>query len=117
MLIINLLGMALIGFIVWWFWLYSAKEAAELFDELSIRVENGVYQPARIKIRAHQKTTLHFFRVDESPCAEKLMLPDLDINEDLPVKTSHSIELPAMAPGEYAFHCQMQMYQGVVIVE
>ncbi|MEQ8956220.1 MAG: cupredoxin domain-containing protein [Pseudomonadales bacterium] len=117
MLVINLLGLTLIGFIVWWFWLYSSKEAELLSDDLRIRVENGVYQPARIKVPAGQKTTLHFFRVDESPCAEKLILPDLDISEDLPVNTSFAIDLPAMEPGEYAFHCQMQMYRGVVVAE
>ena len=117
MLIINLLGIALIGFIVWWFWFYSAKDAQAPSDELKIRVENGVYNPARIKIPAQQKSTLTFFRVDETPCAEKVVLPDLEISEDLPLGASHQIELPALEPGEYAFHCQMQMYRGSVIAE
>jgi len=117
MLIINLFGLALIGFIVWWFWLYSSPKAEALSDELRIRIENGVYQPARIRVPVGQKTTLHFLRVDKSPCAEKLIFPDLEISEDLPINTSFAIDLPSLEPGEYDFHCQMQMYRGVVVAE
>lgn len=54
---------------------------------------------------------------DASPCAEIVMIPELDINETLPPNKTISINLPAPEPGEYAFHCQMQMYRGVLNVE
>ncbi len=117
MFIINLLGIALIGFIVWWFWLYRSKDAVAVTENLSIRVENGVYQPTRIEIQANQASTLHFLRVDETPCAGQVIFPDLEISEDLPLNKVFSVELPALAPGEYDFHCQMQMYRGVVIAK
>jgi plastocyanin domain-containing protein len=117
MLIINILGIALIGFIAWWFWFYKSKNAVAVTENLSIRVEKGVYQPSQIEIPANQATTLHFLRIDETPCAETLIFPELEIIEDLPLNKTLSVELPALAPGKYNFHCQMQMYRGVVIAK
>jgi len=44
------------------------------------------------------------------------MIPELDINETLTVNQHTPLQLPALTPGEYAFHCQMQMYRGTLIV-
>ena len=117
MLMVNVAGMALIGLIVWWFWLYKAKEVALDDTALVIVVENGTYHPARIKLPANHATELQFLRKDASPCAEMLLLPDLDISENLPLNKPMTIRLPALAKGEYPFHCQMQMYRGVLKVE
>ena len=117
MLFVNLAGIALIGLIVWWFWLYKTKEV-ELGDTgVVIVVENGTYHPARIKVAANQAAQLHFLRKDASPCAEMLLFPDLDISANLPLNKRMTIQLPFLAKGEYQFHCQMQMYRGVLKVE
>ena len=118
MLLVNIAGLALIALIVWWFWLYRPPEAAALADEaLEITVENGVYQPARLRVAAHQAVALRFLRKDESPCAETVIFPDLDISTTLPLGRPTTVQLPPLAAGEYAFHCQMQMYRGVLKVE
>ncbi|MAT95407.1 MAG: plastocyanin [Halioglobus sp.] len=117
MLLINIAGVALIALIVWWFWLYKAREVALDDDDLVIVVENGTYTPARIRLAANQAAELHFLRKDASPCSEMLLLPELEISESLPMNKSKSIKLPPMAEGEYDFHCQMQMYRGVLKVE
>tara|TARA_B100001540_G_scaffold316980_1_gene348450 strand:- start:20516 stop:20869 length:354 start_codon:yes stop_codon:yes gene_type:complete len=116
-LLINIAGVALIALIVWWFWLYKAREVALDDDDLVIVVENGTYTPARIRLAANQAAELHFLRKDASPCSEMLLLPELEISESLPMNKSKSIKLPPMAEGEYDFHCQMQMYRGVLKVE
>ena len=41
MIIINLLGLLLIGLIVWWFWLYKAKEVTADEGVISIKVEKN----------------------------------------------------------------------------
>ena len=112
MVIVNLLGMALIALIVWWFWLYQPRETALGKDDLLIVVENGIYQPAHIQLPAEMPVTLYFLRKDASPCAETVVIPDLQISETLPLNQNKRIDLPPMRPGEYAFHCQMQMYRG-----
>lgn len=118
MMIINLIGLALIALIIWWFWLYKPSNAVELSDNnITIVVNNGVYQPSRIKVAADKQVTLNFLREDASPCASSVLFPDLEISEELPLAVNKSIVLPAMSVGEYPFHCQMKMYSGSLIVE
>ena len=57
-----------------------------------------------------------FLRKDASPCAETVIFPDLDISATLALGKTASVALPPLPAGEYAFHCQMQMYRGVLIV-
>ncbi|MEJ2680019.1 MAG: cupredoxin domain-containing protein [Gammaproteobacteria bacterium] len=61
--------------------------------------------------------TIMFMRKDHSPCSETVLIPDLQISETLPLNKLKAISLPAMSPGEYAFHCQMQMYRGQITVQ
>ena len=112
---VNLGGFALIGLIVWWFWLYKPREVAA--QDVVVRVDNGSYQPARIRLPAHRASALAFERIDPSPCAEVVLFPDLDVSETLAVGQQTRIALPALEPGEYPYHCQMQMYRGVLVVE
>ncbi len=117
MIIINLAGIALIGLIIWWFWIYEPHKANYDAEKLLIVVENGVYQPARIKLPANQAVTLNFLRKDASSCAETLLIPALHVSESLPLNKPKGVILPAMEKGEYTFHCQMQMYRGQLTVE
>ncbi|PKI18153.1 cupredoxin domain-containing protein [Colwellia sp. 12G3] len=118
MMMINIAGLVLISLIIWWFWLYKPKAVdAAIDNEIKIVVNNGIYQPARIKIKAGQQTVLQFIRKDSSPCAAMVIFPHVDISEELPLDIDKSVLLPPMTLGEYPFHCQMQMYQGTLIVE
>ena len=117
MIIVNILGITLIGLIIWWFWLYRPAETALAGDALVIRVENGAYQPSHIRIRANTPSSLHFLRKDASPCAEMVLIPDIELSASLPLDKTKTLALPPLAPGEYDFHCQMQMYRGVLKVE
>ncbi|WP_018275105.1 cupredoxin domain-containing protein [Teredinibacter turnerae] len=117
MLLVNVLGLALIALIVWWFWLYKESPVASPKDVLVISVENGVYEPAHITLSAHAAHTLTFIRKDKSPCAETVLFPDLEISETLPIGKAKKLELPPMNAGSYAFHCQMNMYKGQLHVE
>lgn len=116
MLIINSVGVVLIALIIWWFWLYKPKETELGENDLVIAVENGIYSPSRIKIPAGQTFELKFIRKDESPCSETLLIPELKISDTLPINKLKVIQLPALESGEYAFHCQMQMYRGQLTV-
>jgi plastocyanin domain-containing protein len=116
-MIINLLVLALIGFIIWWFWLYKPSNGSSPDASTSILVQDGVYSPARIKIAANTPTELTFLRKDKSGCSASVLLPDLEISLELALDKPTTVALPALEKGEYAFHCQMQMYKGVLIVE
>lgn len=117
MWIVNVFGLALIGLIVWWFWLYKPKEIEVDENELVIVVENGTYHPSHIKLKANESVTLQFLRKDASPCSETLLIPEADVSETLPLNTVKKVVLPAMKQGEYPFHCQMQMYRGTLNVK
>lgn len=114
MWLINGAGLALIGLIVWWFWLYRPPAVA-VAEAPVIRVEQGTYQPARLRVPANQPVSLTFLRRDVAPCSEWLLIPSLDISRTLPLDEPVRIELPPLAPGEYPFHCQMQMYRGTLV--
>lgn len=121
MFFINLAGLFLIALIIWWFWLYSPKQQRSAADKdktvFNIVVEDGVYQPATIVLSAHKTAILNFIRKDATPCAEMVIFPELKISEELPLNKEFAIALPMLEKGKYRFHCQMQMYKGVVIVE
>ena len=117
MMIINLIGIGLIALIIWWFWLYIPKEVSVADDNLVITVENGTYSPANVKLAKDKPAVLTFLRKDPSPCAEFVLIPKLDINQTLPLNQTISIAIPALQAGQYEFHCQMQMYRGVLNVE
>jgi len=117
MIFINIAGVLLIALIVWWFWLYQPKETALGASDLVITVDNGVYTPSRISLPAGKSVNIKFLRKDQSPCAEMLLIPALQISQTLPLGKVASIRLPAMTAGEYPFHCQMQMYRGQITVQ
>lgn len=112
MFFVNVIGIALIVWIIWWFWLYRPKSMAVVDNTLQVIVDNGVYQPAQLQVPAQQSVTINFLRKDPSPCAEMVVFPDLQITKTLPLNQAVRISLPAMDQGDYPFHCQMQMYRG-----
>jgi plastocyanin domain-containing protein len=114
--LVNVAGLILVGLIVWWFWLSQPKAQRAASNVIDVLVDNGVYTPARIEIRAGQPTTLRFLRKDPSPCAEKVLFDDLGIAADLPIDEPVEITVTPKAAGEYAFTCQMQMYRGTLVV-
>ena len=116
MIVTNLVGIATILLIIWWFWIYKPEEVSMEDDNLMITLEAGSYAPARIKIKKNKTATLTFLRKDPSPCAETLLIPDLNISESLPLNKTVTIKLPALSEGKYAFHCQMKMYKGEIYV-
>lgn len=117
MLWINLAGLALIAVIVWWFWIYKSPSVAMQEGVIEVVVKGGVYQPSKIIIPANKDATITFERKDPSSCAETLVIPDLEVNATLPLDKKVSLKIPASVPGRYAFHCQMKMYIGELIVE
>lgn len=112
---INLAGVLIIGLIIWWFWLSRPKARQAQSNVVDILVDNGVYTPARIEVKAGEPLTLRFLRKDASPCAEKVLFAELGINRDLPINENTEIRLQPLQEGEYEFTCQMQMYRGSLV--
>ncbi len=122
MWIINIIGLLLIAGIIWWFWLYKPSNDTENYTSadsgaITVLVENGVYQPALIKIPVNQASTLRFIRKDKTPCAETVVFDGLDISAELPVDKPVDIVLTPQNSGTFGFTCQMKMYKGQLLVE
>lgn len=114
--IVNTIGLAFIGFIVWWFWwVRPAVTRGSATVPMDIIVENGVYQPPVIEVPFGQPVRLRFLRRDPSPCAEQVRFDRLGVNVDLPLNQPREITVQP-PPGEYDFTCQMGMYRGRLIV-
>ena len=117
MWLINILGIALMVFIVWWFWLWKPKALAPANDTLQkIVVENGSYQPANIVVSVGKQTTLQFLRKDQSPCSSTVVFPEWEISAELPLDEEVEITIHPEKTGVFPFTCQMQMYRGEIHV-
>jgi len=117
MLMINILGALLIIAIVYWFWLFKPKQVQSNDNKVVIVFDNGIYQPAQIKVVAGKELTLNFDRQDSAPCSETVIFPQLDISKTLVMGDANTLKIPQLKVGEYDFHCQMQMYKGKLIVQ
>lgn len=123
MLIINVVGIGLILFVVWWFWLskvsiYTVKaEGTKADNIIEILIKDGVYTPAYIELGVNQLVTLRFIRKDATPCAEIVSFNSLNISRQIPLDKPMDIDMTLTQPGEYEFTCQMGMYRGKVIAK
>jgi plastocyanin domain-containing protein len=118
--VVTLLGLGAIVWIIWYFWIYEKKgvAAAETggVQEVRIRVKGG-YDPDVIVVKAGKPVKLHFYREEEASCSETVVFPDFAKSLKLPPFETVTLELMPEKPGEYDFHCQMNMLRGVLIVE
>ncbi len=113
----NLLGLLLIAFIVWWFWVPRKSSSIKVEKDLiEITVDNGVYTPAHLQLKAGKPVTLRFLRKDSSPCAALVVFEELELSEELPIGKTKDIVLTPDKPGKIHFACQMKMYRGDINV-
>lgn len=118
-IIVTVTGMAVIAWIVWYFWLWKGETVtAEVkergIQEIDVTVKGG-YQPASIEVRAGQPVRLNFTRRESSMCGEEVVLPGFGKRAHLPENETVAIEITPEKPGEYDFTCGMNMYRGKLI--
>jgi plastocyanin domain-containing protein len=119
-IIVNISGLAIIAWIVWYFWLWRGESFAAQtkngIQAVDVVVKGG-YQPAAIMVKAGQRVRLNFTRREASTCSEEVVIPDFGKRAYLPENLSVPIEVMPEKPGEYAFTCGMNMYRGKLIAE
>lgn len=115
-IIVAVSGVGLIGLIYWFFFGKKDDSAIVSNGKVEVLVDGG-YKPSVIKIKKGQKTTIMLTRLDTNSCLEEFVLPDFKIKKYLPVGKKVEIEITPDKPGEFAFHCGMNMFHGKVIVE
>ena len=120
-IVVTLVGLGLIGWIVWYFWLWRGESVAAGvgaggLQEVDVTVKGG-YQPASIVVKAGRPLRLNFTRRESTPCGEEVVLPEFGRREHLPENKTVAVEVTPTKPGEYEFTCGMNMYKGKLIVE
>jgi len=121
-IIVDLIGLGLIGFIVWFFWLVKAKGvkaalASSGYQEQQMVLVKGGYTPDVIVVERGKPVRLNFVRQESASCSEMVLLPAFNKNAKLPEGKTVPIEFLPNEPGEYEFACQMGMFRGKLIVE
>ena len=120
-IIVTLGGLALSGFIAWFFWFAPkgqtrAETGSGGIQEVAVIVKGG-YTPDIIVVKAKQPVRFHFTRQESSSCSEMVLFPDFNKSAKLPQGEDVVVELTPEKPGEYGFQCQMGMLRGKLIVE
>jgi plastocyanin domain-containing protein len=120
-ILVTLAGFALIGWIIWYFWLWkreavTAAVHASGRQEVDVTVKGG-YQPQAIVVKAGKPVRLNFTRREASTCGEEVVLPDFGKRAHLPENQTVSVDVMPEKPGEYAFTCGMNMYRGKLVAQ
>ena len=114
-------GLVLVGFIVWFFWLKRAQgvRAAETsggYQEVMVLVKGG-YTPDTIVVQHGRPVRINFRREETAGCSDKVVFADFQKTADLPTGQTVPIELLPKEPGEHVFSCPMGMFRGKLVVE
>ena len=119
-LLVTLLGVGLIAFVGWFFFLAPHQRATAVasaagIQQVDITVKGG-YSPNVIEVRKNEPVQLNFYRDEESSCSEGLLMPDFHIRRDLPAFQTTIVEFLPQQAGRYEFTCGMHMLRGSVVV-
>lgn len=119
-LLVTLIGLGLIAFVGWFFFLAPHQRAAAVsssagVQQVDITVKGG-YSPNVIEVKKGEPVQLNFYRDEESSCSEELLMPDFHIRRDLPAFQTTAVEFLPKEAGSFEFTCGMHMLRGSVVV-
>ena len=96
----------------------KAPEATKSPAPQEIRVTvKGEYSPDRIVLKKGRPVRLLFFREDDSECTAQVVIPDLNVKQDLALKKDTVVAFVPEKEGEFTFACGMDMMKGKLVVE
>ena len=121
MIVVDVIGLGLIAFIVWFFWLVKAKGVKAAltsggYQEQMVLVKGG-YTPDVIVVERGKPVRLNFIRQESASCSDTVLLPAFNKSAKLPEGETVPVEFMPIQSGEYEFACQMGMFRGKLIVE
>lgn len=119
-IIVVLGGIALIAFVLWYF--FGEREAVAAtasesgVQEIKVTVKGG-YSPDVIVVKPGKPVRLDFYRDETASCSEQVIFGDFGIARTLPAYKTTPIEFTPDRVGEFTFTCGMNMMRGKLIVE
>ncbi len=114
-------GVALIGWVLWYFFLagragVAARAMGDDVQRVRIDVQGG-YTPNEVHVAAGRPVRLDFFRNETNPCTEEVVLPAFGVRAWLAPHETTPVEFTPAVPGTYDFSCGMGMVHGRLVVE
>jgi plastocyanin len=85
-------------------------------EEITIKVTDAGFEPARITVKKDTPVRLTFLRTSDKTCATEVLIPDQHIQKKLPLNERVTIDLTFKQAGEVTFMCGEKMYKGLIIV-
>lgn len=119
-ILVNGLGFASMGFIVWYFWLSKGggvRATTQGGVQGALIVVKGGYTPDTIVVERGRPVRLVFRREESALCSERVVLPAFDKSALLPEGEEVVLEFVPGEAGEFPFSCQMGMLRGRIVVE
>lgn len=93
----------------------AAPPAAEASDNLTLRAENGGYNPARLAAQANVPVTLNIVTDNTTSCSRDFVIPAIKYYVLLPVTGTETVQIPPQPAGTtMRFTCSMGMYTGLI---
>ena len=78
-------------------------------------VVNPTYVPEVVQVPANAPFDLVFDKRSDSSCTEEVVFEGLGVTKHLPAGEKTVIHFDRVAPGEYLFHCGMNMVFGKMV--
>src|SRR5262245_11087731 len=117
-LVVTFGGLVLVAAILWFFFgsrmAVAARSGAAGVQEVEVVVRSS-YVPDRVEARAGRPVRIRFRRDEPNPCTDQVVFPDFGVVRDLPLGKVTTVEVTPPAPGEYPFHCGMNMLRGTLL--
>jgi P-type Cu+ transporter len=112
-------GLALIGFLAWFFFGPRPVKSAGVsgnVQNIVITVKGG-YSPDIIRVKRGVPLRLIFDRKEAGDCSARVIFPDFHISKELAPFAKTTLEFTPDKVGEFGFACGMNMLHGKIIVE
>lgn len=120
-ILVLIVGLAVIGLIIWWFFGNHevATATADVSDDrqnIDVEVKGG-YSPEVVTLKKGIPATINFTRKDASSCLDRVVFSDFGINQELPQNQKEAVEIDTSKAGEYQWACGMDMFHGKLIIK
>lgn len=81
-----------------------------------IAVTKNGFEPATISLRPNVPAEVTIIRQTDQTCAKSVVIPEYQINQDLPLNKPVIVRFTPSKTGEFGFACGMNMLKGKVVV-